>query len=176
VALIRAFVFGVLFFVMGSGIRLLISRFLPELLDDTVGLEDGGDLGSQVDILVEDDDPGAQAGADGGNPALDQSDEDGYTKDEEGGGDSSGAAQRSAARPEEDSGAVDALPGLENMETAFLPPANEEGEEGGRREEPPVRVNPSRNTATRSQGVGDDFDAKEMAQAIQTILKREDKG
>jgi hypothetical protein len=69
---------------------------------------------------------------------------------------------------------VDALPDLDSMSTAFLPSSDDEDDE--EEDEPAVRSAPSRNTATRSQFSSEDFNTKDMAQAIQTILKREDKG
>lgn len=201
VALARALIFGVLFFVLGSAIRALIKKFLPELLsggpaqpsEDSAGEE----AGSRVDITVEDDGPGDDAFGplpeedplDDG--ALDQIDEDSYTQKEEGGEDLSGGAPKPPVRSRGEGGeagaggraeppdSIDALLSFEGG-SGLLPPASapaqEEEEAALLEEEPPVRVNPPRNTSTRSPVSDNDFNPKEMAQAIQTILQRSNKG
>lgn len=203
VALVRALVFGVLFFVLGSLIRALIKMFLPELLlngpaqpsEDTAGEE----AGSRVDITVDDDVPADDAfdrlpeedTLDDG--ALDQIGEDGYTQREEAGEGLSGGAPKPPVRSRgeggeagagreaggrtEPSDSIDALLSFEGG-LGLLPPApaKQEEEAALMEEEPPVRVNPPRNSAAKSPVSDNDFNPKEMAQAIQTILQRDNKG
>ncbi|MDR0554427.1 MAG: hypothetical protein LBG76_06480, partial [Treponema sp.] len=83
----KALIFTAVFFVAGSITRLLIGKFLPELLNETANLPAGNKPGSQVDISVEDnidsdeididtipDDESETAST------LDQKDKEAYTK------------------------------------------------------------------------------------------------
>ncbi|MCX7656743.1 MAG: hypothetical protein N2Z76_09490, partial [Treponemataceae bacterium] len=66
---------------------------------------------------------------------------------------------------------VDELPDLESMADSFITPGVEEEEE--------VSISPrreSRGKETKGTGVSDSFDPKEMAMAIQTLLKKDQKG
>jgi hypothetical protein len=114
---------------------------------------------------------------------LDQKAEDGYTRRGQVG---EGALNRAPAAPQggavpavtaleaESFDTVDELPNLELMTDVFMTPPIEDGEAG-------IVASPSGKAAGRAggnkpQNLGGDFNVKEMASAIQTILKREDKG
>jgi hypothetical protein len=54
-ALLRAGIFGVIFFCIGCGLWILINSFIPELLDSGKGTNEFGEgPGSRVDITRED--------------------------------------------------------------------------------------------------------------------------
>jgi hypothetical protein len=104
---------------------------------------------------------------------LDQKEEDRYTKKGvEENSSKSGAAPQTAAIPRgpavpDASDAVDVLPDLDTMASAFVPPSRDEGEEA---ESSPVK-RPS--PGNKPQNMRGDFNPKELASAIQTILKRD---
>jgi hypothetical protein len=122
--------------------------------------------------------PGQSSANTGANQALDLGDQDGYTN-----GGVSVNAGAPGAKPEGTLAAaipgtadmVDTLPDLELLSTAFAPSEEEEaGEEafiptdiGG------ISGSPQGKKSSAGQG---DFNVKEMAQAIQTILKKDEKG
>jgi hypothetical protein len=64
-AFIRALVFAGAFFVLGSFLYWLAGRFLPELMDSSGDEYHGFDLGSQVDISLDDDDDSSSTRQDG---------------------------------------------------------------------------------------------------------------
>jgi hypothetical protein len=107
---------------------------------------------------------------------LDLGGQDGYTKQESSLKADSGSsgAESSGALPGADD-MVDALPDLEVLSTIFTP---QEGEEPGEEAFVPVDsggTGPPQDKKPASSGQGD-FNVKEMAQAIQTILKKDEKG
>jgi hypothetical protein len=177
IALLRALAFAVVFALFAGGAYWAISQFLPELLSP-----DSGDLGeevpgSRVNISV-DGDTGEYGGALDPNSdsfgenvlGLDQNSEEGYTSREETGERPPSGASISIAVPSaadaDGSGGVDMLPDLDAMAEAFIP-AVDEGQSQG------VSRPPGGNRPEKLDG---DFNAKEMASAIQTILKRDEKG
>jgi hypothetical protein len=181
IALLRALIFGAVFVVLAAGAYWLAGQFLPELLSGS-GDEADMDLpGSRVDISVEGDEaqPGAWQGEGAELPedaalGLDQNGEDGYTKkgvveENSSGGKGSGVpAGSGAAIPlaDQDQDSVDILPDLESVSGVFLAPAGEEGAPA-----------PQRSAGgNKPENLDGDFNPKEMASAIQTILKRENKG
>jgi hypothetical protein len=177
-ALIRALIFAALFAGMAAGASWLIVHFLPELIeaeDAEVNVP-----GSRVNISVEGDVPedGLDPNADsfGGNVlGLDHGAETGYTEGKDESVPAFGAAAETASTVPavptasdqgEEADAVDVLPDLEAMSEVFLPPAGEE-----------ELSSPQRSVAgNRPENLEGDFNAKEMAAAIRTILKREEKG
>jgi hypothetical protein len=111
-----------------------------------------------------------------GNQGLDQTAQNEYTKE------TSGADNGAAAVPAGDIDAVDALPDLEVLSTVFAP---REGEEDAAEEaafipsEPGETLNAAGGGEAgkkKSSSAQSDFNVKEMASAIQTILKRDEKG
>jgi hypothetical protein len=201
--LIRALIFAALFFVLVSIGYGAISMYLPELLDNSVA-EPG--FGSQVDISIGDDgvqdsgislDTGSlgdglnefteNPGDSGENKdslpenTLDQNSEDGYTEKRN----LEDAPQPlQAALPTEvhfsagGADSVDILPDLDSMSGAFSAGSVPMGGGG----ESPVGVSPGEpfdhagKTSLEKAGLEGDFNVHEMASAIQTILKRENKG
>jgi hypothetical protein len=106
---------------------------------------------------------------------LDQKAEDGYTREgntAEAPVNGPPASPQGAAVPEaESSDMVDELPNLELMSDVFITPPVEDGGAGT------IESSPGRSAGgNKPQNLEGDFNVKEMASAIQTILKREDKG
>jgi hypothetical protein len=192
-AFVRALIFAVVFFGLGSGGYWLIRRFLPEILEAGNGV-DG--LGAQVDISV-DDEQGDDSPDDGlgdfmredtpeTNEAapMDQHDEDHYTAQgnvEEGGsaepfvpsflGNLDGTVtSEHPAKPAGD--AEDVLSGLADLsqgitdQTVDMTTGPDPAELSGPRR-------PLSATADKPPQLEGDFRPRELAQAIQTLLKRE---
>jgi hypothetical protein len=193
--LIRAVIFAAVFFALSGAFYAAIQMYLPELLAG-----DSGDLsamGGQVDISVGDDEAAvggislesgslgedldnfSEKGGDSGDDTLDHIGEAVYT----GEGDveeipdspkpalpgelnfSSGEAETVDMLPDLDtmSGVFNADSGGD-LEAAADSPAGSFGGQGS-----PAR-------APNKKGIDEDFNVQEMASAIQTILKRENKG
>lgn len=115
----------------------------------------------------------APAGTANSSPGLDQEGEGGYTVS---GSAAAARTEAAAARPPDLIGDVDVLPDMESLSDSFITPVNLDS--GSERDSdsagPPSRS--SAGASRSSSGGSDDFDAKEMAMAIQTILKRDEKG
>jgi hypothetical protein len=192
--LIRAFVFGAVFFVLGGGVWILINNFVPELLfpesDEADSSGEGPSLGSRVDISVDDDqglalpekygfgsadDVGnitdllTGIAAPGNNTGMDQNGEDGYTKIRDAGFQTEAGAANSV-RPE--AGVYDdsagGLPDLDSMAAAFVP-SSAESAEFSADQAPPVR-SPSGN---KPQSLKGDFNPKDLAAAIRTAISKD---
>jgi hypothetical protein len=192
---IRALIFAVFFFILAGGIYIVIEKFLPELLSP--GEENAS--GSQVDITLEDpkngdvsevfSDTDAEISGEPGDisfsegqdfsekgAGLDQNGEDGYTMrkkaeanaSEPGEGPSEGFSSGESAALPSDSGSVDLLPDLDSMSGAFA-------SSGGEAAEEPADYTSSRKPLAKGKpsALGGDFPVKDMASALQTILKRE---
>ena len=191
--LIRAFIFAAVFFSLASAGYGAIQLYLPELLPKDSG--DAPILGSQVDISVGDDNDGAGSlslESDGlgddlnefmenpgvsGADTLDQTDEAVYTE--------KGALEelQGPSKPvlpdnpdlSGDTDSVDMLPDLDAMSGAFssgsIPAGGEAAGPGS-----PAGSFGGAGGQPKKQGFGEDFNVKEMASAIQTVLKRENKG
>jgi hypothetical protein len=185
--LIRALVFSALAFGFTAGAQQLISQFLPELIHGAAGLDAPGEevsadenrgdqirMGEKVDVSVGDEGEEdlreyvapAEGEDEGFLPAsgLDQGTEGGYTEVEQ---PSKPAA--AVARPPELVGDVDVLPDLDGFSDSFITPISVDGTAER------VESRSSGSSAATSAADGK-FDAKEMAMAIQTILKRDQKG
>jgi hypothetical protein len=182
VVLIRALLFGILFFVLSCLVFWLLGQFVPELLSER---EDDFDIpspGSNVNISVGGpvsgafpmdnsetvDDIGGRAFA---SAPLDQDANAGYTEEE---GD---------------------LDGLETPSTGRLGASPDAGEEvlpdmDGISEDAPqtggvdmgvsfdTSESKRRDSASKrgKEALGGDFNPKELAQAIRTVLKKDEKG
>jgi hypothetical protein len=72
------------------------------------------------------------------------------------------------SRSSEDADSVDILPDLEDMAKAFLPP------EGGDEQESGIEDAPQKKPSAKGKSLAGDFNPKDMAQALQTILKRDE--
>ncbi|MDR2103793.1 MAG: hypothetical protein LBP42_06810 [Treponema sp.] len=201
IILMRALFFALVFFLLAGGIYVLIGKFLPELFPEAAaeqGREDAS--GSLVDISLGDSPNEAAVEIFGGpekvifpegregsetagrdiseNPlGLDQNREDGYTDKKEAetnAGDYSpeGFAGESfsgepAALPTV-SGPVDMLPELDSMAGVFVSSGDTEAEgsnDYNSAERPPRQPGKS--------PLGGDFNPKDLAAALQTIIKRE---
>lgn len=113
----------------------------------------------------------------GDNPAaagtfsspLDQNDIEGYTDNDVSESEKTGASPALPLDVVED---VDALPDLESMSDSFISPIGEESENDDAKADT-VSLYSGTKTSRSSDG---SFDPREMASAIQTILKRDQKG
>jgi hypothetical protein len=194
--LIRACIFAAVFFALSSAGYGAIQLYLPELFSENS--RDIPALGGQVDISVGGDDDAVEGislesvglgddtdkfsenPGDSGGDALDQIGEGVYT----GEGDVEEIQEPSKpALPEEldfSSGeveTVDMLPDLDAMSGVF------NSASGGDREPAGTGApasSPGGSAASGwapdKKGIDEDFNVQEMASAIQTILKRENKG
>jgi hypothetical protein len=189
--LIRALAFAAFFFILAGGIYIVIEKFLPELLPG----ETENAFGSQVDISLEDPkngdpseifgDPAGDVSLSGGQDrqglpekgaGLDQNGEDGYTMRKKveanavdsGEGLSEESSLGGSAALPSDSGSVDLLPDLESMTGTFVSSNGEAAEES-------TDYTSSRKPLANGKPspVGGDFHPKDLASALQTILKRE---
>jgi hypothetical protein len=190
IALLRALIFAIFFFVFSGLVYWLITQFIPELIENQgqdISDHEGAipDVGSKVNISVGEEDVipedslASQLVKDTveedefiSEKALDQKAEDGYTEQDNGTAriESSEESSPSPALPLGVIDDVDELPDLEGMSDAFVMPITEVGEE----RESPVGAHAS--APAKKAGTSADFDPKEMAMAIQTILKRDQKG
>jgi hypothetical protein len=190
-ALIRAFVFAVIFFAMSGGAYWLIYQFLPELFETPENSDAVPPAGSAVDISLEEEPEAllqglepeeneAETEAEHSEPSLqedlsglDQTDDSGYTN--EGATNESpahSAPESEAAEPADDPGPVDELPDLDSLSAAFSPGGGKKG--GGELSEFTISSDSSiGGKSARSNKAGslaDDFSTHDMASAIQTIL------
>jgi hypothetical protein len=193
--LIRAFIFAAVFFALASAGYGALQLYMPELF-----AQDSGDvpaLGGQVDISVGDEDDGSgdislESGGLGddlndflenpgnsGGDTLDQTGEAVYTDGgmpEEIPGSSKPALPENPGLSPGGADSVDMLPDLDAMSGAFSSgAASSEGKAAGPGS-PASSVGGGMGGRSRKQGLDEDFNVKEMASAIQTILKRENKG
>jgi len=204
IVLLRALVFALVFFGLVFLAVFLLRNFMPELMpgaesndsdqdmeNDGISMDgDGAVPGTMVDLSIGGDDEDDLApfldAADQVNEktvraGMDQKGEDDYTGkglvgSERRGTDGFMARAASVetvaevpAKPPELIGDVDALPALDTFADSFVSPIGVEEGEGSNRSS----ASPSNSTGS---GAGGDFKAKEMAMAIQTILKRDQKG
>jgi hypothetical protein len=199
VLLFRALGFGVLFFVLSCLVFWLLGQFVPELLSGSDDLFDAP--GSRVNISVGsgpvegafpsgdtdevDNIDGSVARAfPGRSPvqadenadfsvssaeALDQDEEEGYNKR----GPVS-AGKVSGKETGRNSGGADLIPDFDTLSEAFLPDSGPESPEPVVFDMPEPRKTGS--NASASRGFSGDFDPKELAQAIKTVLKKDEKG
>jgi hypothetical protein len=186
--LLRAFVLAVIFFVLSALAYWLVSQFLPELLSPP--LDDSGEIdvpGSKVDISIDasdDEDESNNTLQNSSMQGLDQKTQDDYNGEGERGISSVGDSAASAAVPDESSESgdvsksVDVLPDLESMSGYFAPSEESDDGEDVVEMEDDLSSAPSLSEPSRSRKNSDpgDFNVQEMASAIQTILRREDKG
>ena len=220
-AIIRALVFGVVFFGFGAGSWFLINNFLPELLalgeadsgldsaedpfsapspgsqvnitlgdasgaalpESNPGLPDPSDVGNISDLISGATDPAAGAKTvpdSGAGQGMDQKAEDGYTYSREknsSGGDSLADTSDSSGfsmdfggfAPSGDSGAEEsAAPDLESVTSTFSVDLEDIPSK------PAEMFEPERRPAgSKSQNFDGDFDPKEIAAGIRTVLQQD---
>ena len=191
ILLIKALIFGVLFFALSCFIYWLVAQFLPELLsvsEDELGFPVSG---SRVDISVGDtpivgafpmdgtesvDDiagkPSAPART--GSLPLDQRKNAGYNENGEMDGDMEAAGDIPDMGSGGRTGYADALPDMDGITEAIPGSAADllSTDSFGFDSSTPRRP----KSSSRKSEMAGDFNPKELAQAIQTVLKREEKG
>jgi hypothetical protein len=230
--IIRPLIFAVIFFVLSAVIKILISRFLPELLEGSAG---GGSSrpGSRIDILEDDGASDSSAMAEGfvsgalgqvpagarpddsedglgdiselsrrisssldagentpageSIPGIDQNEKESYT-DNGGSSDSiapdfsnmfsagssdapaggqAKAAGAGAKTPDSD----DALPDLDSMAEVFMSGSPDDGQGASERSTPGLS-----RRSDKTPKWTEDFDAKEIAMGIRSVLKKDKEG
>jgi hypothetical protein len=196
--LIRALVFALIFFALASAGYGAVKLYLPELLSGNSGGEPV--LGAQVDISVGDDDDGilgisleshdvaeglndfSENPGDSGIDALDQTFEGGYTEEgrvEELAGSSRPALPEDPGFSSGETDSVDMLPDLDSMSGVFsdgsVPAKGGESSGTGSPAGSFGGMGASGGHANK-KSLDEDFNVQEMASAIRTILKRENKG
>jgi len=201
VSLLRAFVFALVFFALSGLGFWLISRYLPELLNDAEADGGGGDMddydisvpGSRVNIsegeipiegAFPEDDASDAVDDIAGSPStpssresslsqaeispLDQEKKTGYNQ----GRDITDDIGSLVDQGDFAEGKAEALPDMGSIGEGFV-----EGEGGQSMEEddfaPPEE--PLRNSSKKPT-MADDFNPRELAKAIQTVLKKDEKG
>ena len=183
--LLRAVIFAGVFFALSGLGFWAVSRFLPELLSEGGGGDDEFAIpapGSRVDISVGSSVDGAfpEDASDSvddiaGMPSavkkqpispLDQNEDSGYNEERGFGGlaasESSGDVQ------------AEALPDMGNLSEDSADDAEDLGMDGF--DSPPEEQQPRRPSSKKKPAISGDFNPKELAQAIQTVLKKEEKG
>jgi hypothetical protein len=186
---LRALIFAAVFFALSVLIFWLLAQFLPELLSG--GEDDQGfsGSGSRVDISLGDDGASGAFPADDSesvddiagrpttpaktaSPPLDQKENTGYNEVGELEFASDGQDFRTGSEMPVKSG--ESLPDIEGLtETATESAANEvEADDIGIDNPEPRRM----KTSSKNSDMARDFDPQELAQAIRTLVKKDDKG
>ena len=199
ILLLRALIFAILFFALSCLIFWLLAQFIPELLsgpEDDLGFPAAG---SRVDISVGGENITGAFPADAsesvddiaGIPSsslkaasspLDQEGNTGYnSKGEVAGelgasGDGEAVRAGSGREAPESAGSEDALPDLEGVADAES--IAEGAAEGANTDDMGFSSSEPRRpkSSSKKSDMAGDFNPKELAQAIQTVLKRDDKG
>ena len=100
---------------------------------------------------------------------MDQNTEEGYTE----GGESRGSqAKASRAYGSEVFSPDETLPDLDSMAGVFMPSSSDEEPEGGER----AQHTPKKSSSSSAPAWTGDFNAKEMAQGLRTVLSKEKEG
>lgn len=162
VLIMRALIGGVVFAALAVGLNLLVTRIFPEILetDGPGNFEPDADRetpGSRVDIVMPSESPGISGNSDDRdeNPAL------------EGAGSDSGS--ESAEKEENED-----LEFVENDSEKETDTTGDLDHFSGDFSEVDDEDSSSKRSA--SDGPGGDHDPEELAQAIQTVIKRDEKG
>ncbi len=188
IVLLRALIFAALYFGASEGIRRLAGRFLIQTLsadeyetsvDASAAQETSGALGGRVDISLGDEEADASEGlaveeeakastdalsAKAADKGLDQGSEASYTE-------ARSAIKETAILPPEVIGNIDVLPDLEGFSDSFEANYNKTGgdEDNGGSEFSDTENGPTTDQSER-------FNPTEMASAIRTLLKKDQKG
>ena len=151
VLITRALIGGVIFSVLGAGLNLLVFRFFPEILE--IVISDTGETGAGGDNESESEAPGSRVNIVLPSESIESSDSDGASED---GRTSDGdAGELKAAEPEEE----DSIENLDRFSESF---SDDDMEETG--------------GASSKNSSGGEHDPEEIAQAIHTVIKRDEKG
>jgi hypothetical protein len=187
--LTRAGIFAIVFFGLASAGYWLLIKYVPELFQQESEIlpeTDFSELGKKININIESNMESEEVKKEEENlissKAIDQNEEAEYTYVEEISANESETSKQPeasvinppvAALPIGVIDDVDELPDLESMADSFVSPLSEIADEG----EQPVSASPLSPGGDRSKvPAAGDFDPKEMAMAIQTLLKRDQKG
>jgi hypothetical protein len=232
---IRPLIFAAIFFALSALIKILITRFLPELLGDGATDDGGFNPGSRINIL-EGDPPsdssslaegfisGALGQASGAKPddseedmgdiselskriafsaddegalsGVDQNEKEQYTDMGSSGADFSnmfgteasassnertagasakaGAAAKSSAKAGGGSNSDEDLPDLDSMAGAFMTESSDQGSEASGNSVPASPRKPS--SSKKAPEWTGDFNAKEIAMGIRSVLKKDKEG
>jgi hypothetical protein len=171
---IRAGVFGLVFFAIGSGLWLLINNFIPELLStEAPAADESSDFGeSRVNITLEDSKNLPEM-----YRHLDNDDDVGNIKDlvsgtfkppetaPAAGGGMDQKPQAGYTEEESSNDGADGLPDIGSMAGSFLA--------GGTDESPAVELPERRQSGNKSQQLEGDFKPKELAAGIRTVLEKD---
>jgi hypothetical protein len=154
-------------------------------------------LGKLVDVSVDDEptketvmsfpsERESQAGEEGEEFALglDQQSQEGYTEEAREDTGNKHPAAMTAALPSGSVEDIDVLPDLESLSDSFISPMMEDMDDGkgddslinGNYAKSGVPISGGSKSSGKASKGGDSFDPREMAAAIQTILKRDQKG
>lgn len=183
--MLRAALSGAAFAALGAGASLLARKFLPEIYGEphasesdspnpdlpgtehrlNIVLPGGDDTATDVEPLTETADPGSVGEEDLRNLERDAAEfgSDSLVPEEE----ANESPQSASARPPASFDDLDVLPDLDGLSDVFSSASHEDIDAG----EPPAR-DPISTTGASRDGV----DAVTMAQAVRTLLKRDQKG
>jgi len=193
VVLFRAILFGAIFFGLFALGIIVISRFLPELLSDSGDDFDVPASGSRVDISVGSPYEGAfpedvseLVDDIGGKPStvrreefspLDQNDNSGYNEEAGFSGGFGDFAAPEAAQTVETMDAAETVRGEGGLpDMGSLSEESSMSEQGIEVESFSSPEPLQRYSTQKKPPIAENFDAKELAKAIQTALKRDEKG
>jgi hypothetical protein len=189
--LIRAFIFAAVFFALASALYGAIHLYLPDLFAGDSG--NAPALGAQVDISVGDDDAAEgislesrslgddlhdflENPGNSGGDTLDHAGEAVYTGEgEEFQGPSQAALPEGPGYSPGDVDSVDTLPDLDSISGAFNSASIPAGGDASGTPSPASSFG-GMGGQVITKGLGEKFNVKEMVSAIETILKRENKG
>jgi len=193
--LLRALMWGVIFCGVGSGVSYVISKYLPELFSSSASgrTKETAEQPNNVDIVLPDENPHVAEDADFGGDAEREAQQESFNFADSGeappsraerfGGElveeveeveSDDALRGSERRPPggSDEDSADELPTLEGDATDFSTP-DEQGRVGS------AGVSDISNISGRGSTVdilGHEADTEEIAKAIRTALKKDQKG
>jgi len=220
--IIRPLIFAAIFFALSAMVKILISRFLPELMGDG-SMDDGGlKPGSMINIMEEDSSSlaegfisGALSQASGAKPddseedlgdiselskrlafspagegtlsGVDQNEKEQYTDMGSSsdsvepdfsnmfgtGASASSQGKTASAKTGGGSGLGEDLPDLDSMSGAFMTESSDLGSEAGGNSVPAPKKPSSSKKAPEWTG---DFNAKEIAMGIRSVLKKDKEG
>ena len=214
---LRPVIFAALFFIISALVRIMISRFLPELLNEGGMENEAPRPGSRINITEGDgynqdispdfssisskpsivgarpDDSEDELGnisdligksalnkGDSLQTGMDQTSQDGYTEDDVFGAFPEEAPLRSGSFAEgsaETTGipsSVDVLPDLDSMAGAFIPSSGSENPDNTEYSISTPALKPS--SSKKAPSWAGDFNAKEMAAGLRTVLSKEKEG
>lgn len=182
--LLRAFIFGALFFGLANFITLMVNRFLPELLDAGGPAPEISLPGSKIDLS--EDSPAVPgnlyARPDESENNLDSISDIGNAEaptgqvlapaglDQNTQNDYNNVGQGTAG----EAGGFDVLPDLESLAGAFIPGSGDKPEVVQEYQTSDAPKNPTPGSSRKAQKMDGDFNPKELAAGIRTILNKQE--